>query len=367
MVVAPEDTHYMQQALRLAEQGLGVTAPNPSVGCVIVKNGQVIAAARTANGGRPHAEKEALAQVGREAMGATVYVTLEPCNVEGQSGKCTDALIKARVGRVVIAAEDPYLEERGAGIKELQAAGIVVDVGVCADEARYLNQGFFLTVEEKRPLVTLKLATTLDGRIAISSGKSKWITGETARQFGHVLRYQHDAIMVGVGTMLADDPSLTCRITGLRAYTPMRIILDSSLKVPEKCRAIKTAKTTPTFIYTTRDVHEDSKKPAKVVSIKPDASNHVDLKAVLADLVDKGVTRLLLEGGSTLAASFLKQDLIDRIVWIHAPKVIGGGGMEAISKVNTKFEKAALHHLWLFQQYEERKLGEDRAVFLVRR
>ena len=211
-----DDLSHMRAALALARRGLGNTWPNPTVGCVVVRDGRVIGRAVTAPGGRPHAEPLALAMAGTAARGATVYVTLEPCCHHGRTPPCTEALIAAGVARVVIASPDPDPRVNGQGIARLRAAGIVVDAGLLAAEAEDVNAGFFHRVRHGRPLVTLKLASTLDGRIATRTGESRWITGEPARRMAHALRGRHDAVMVGVGTVLADDPDLTCRIPGYK-------------------------------------------------------------------------------------------------------------------------------------------------------
>jgi diaminohydroxyphosphoribosylaminopyrimidine deaminase / 5-amino-6-(5-phosphoribosylamino)uracil reductase len=205
----------MRSAIALARRGLGTVAPNPAVGCVIVNNGTVVGRGWTQPGGRPHGETEALRRAGDAASGATAYVSLEPCNHWGKTPPCTEALLEARIGRVVVACEDPDPRVSGSGIRRLREAGVQVDIGLCADEATELNEGFFHRIRDGRPLVTLKLATSLDGRIALRTGESQWITGPTARSWGHGLRARYDAIMVGLNTALADDPELTCRLPGL--------------------------------------------------------------------------------------------------------------------------------------------------------
>src|ERR1700693_2353428 len=233
-----EDIAHMRSALALARRGLGNTWPNPSVGCVVVKDGRVVGRAVTAPGGRPHAEPAALDIAGAAARGATVYVTLEPCCHWGRTPPCTDALVNAGVARVVIATRDPDPRVDGAGIAKLRAAGIEVDEGVLQDAGDELVSGFRTRVRLGRPLVTLKLASTLDGRIATRSGESRWITGESARRAAHALRGRHDAVMVGVGTVLADDPALTCRIAGFRPVPLVRVVADSHLRVPLTARLV---------------------------------------------------------------------------------------------------------------------------------
>lgn len=327
------DQYYMQVALRLAKRGLGSTSPNPAVGCVIVKNHSIIGQGVTGKGGRPHAEVLALNMAGAEAKDSTVYSTLEPCCHYGKTAPCTDVLIAAGVKRVVVAVKDTDKRVSGHGVAQLQSAGIEVTEGICAAEARELNAGFFSVVEKGRPLVTLKLATTLDGKIATSSGESKWITGETARHYGHLLRAQHDAIMVGVQTVISDDPDLSCRLPGLEDRSPIRIIMDSHLRTPSKCTMVTTAKETPTWIMT------GSEKPygdaaVEVLKTKIDNSGRIDASEALKLLAERGITRLMLEGGGTLASSLLKAGLVDNIVWFRAASVIGNDGISAVGNLN---------------------------------
>ena len=222
----------MAVALRLAERGLGSAWPNPAVGCVLVRDGRVVGRGWTQPGGRPHGEVEALRRAGDAALGATAYVSLEPCAHYGRTPPCTMALLQAGMRRVVAATVDPDPRVDGRGIEQLRQAGVEVSVGLCRAEAEAINAGFILRVRAGRPLVTLKLATSLDGRIATRSGESQWITGEQARARGHLLRASHDAIMIGSGTALADDPALTCRLPGLEDRSPVRIVLDGRLASP---------------------------------------------------------------------------------------------------------------------------------------
>ena len=250
----------MRAALAQARRSLGRTWPNPAVGCVIAKDGHVIARGRTQDGGRPHAEADALAKAGEAARGATVYVTLEPCSHFGKSPPCADALVRAGVARVVSAMEDPNPEVNGQGHARLRAAGIAVDVGEGADEAAEINAGFLLRVLSGRPLFHLKLASSLDGRIATASGESKWITGEGARADGHRLRSVHDAILVGAGTVAADDPELTCRLPGLGRYSPVRIVLDSRAGLAETSRLAMTARQVPVWLVCTNAASADRRE-----------------------------------------------------------------------------------------------------------
>ena len=244
----PDDLGHMRAALALARRGVGNTWPNPSVGCVIVKDGRVVGRAVTAPGGRPHAEPAALDRAGAQARGATAYVTLEPCCHWGRTPPCTDALIAAGIARVVIAARDPDPRVNSHGIAKLRDAGIVVEEGLLADEAREIVAGFHMRMKAGRPLVTLKLASTLDGRIATRAGESQWITGAPARRAAHALRGRHDAVLVGVGTVVADDPDLTCRLAGYRPTPLVRVVADSHLRTPLTRRLLATAKATPTWM-----------------------------------------------------------------------------------------------------------------------
>ncbi|MBX6375722.1 MAG: bifunctional diaminohydroxyphosphoribosylaminopyrimidine deaminase/5-amino-6-(5-phosphoribosylamino)uracil reductase RibD, partial [Acetobacteraceae bacterium] len=241
----------MRAALALARRGLGNAWPNPAVGCVLVRDGRVVGRGWTQPGGRPHAETEALRRAGPEgARGATAYVTLEPCSHHGRTPPCCDALIAAGVARVVVALQDPDSRVNGRGIARLRAAGIAVETGLCEAEARAINAGFIRRIHLGLPLVTLKLATTLDGRIATATGESRWITGPEARREAHALRARHDAVLVGSGTVLADDPDLTCRLPGMAKTPVLRVVADSRLRTPPAARLVATARQVPTWIVT---------------------------------------------------------------------------------------------------------------------
>src|SRR5579872_5958594 len=241
------DLRHMKTALALARRGLGLVWPNPSVGCVIVMEGRVIGRGWTRPGGRPHGETEALSQAGEAARGATAYVSLEPCCHWGKTPPCTDALVAAGITRVVVPIEDPDPRVQGQGVARLKAAGIKVDVGLCAAEAAEVNAGFFLRMKEGRPLLTLKLATSRDGRIATRGQESQWITGPLSRARAHLLRATHDAVMVGSNTVLVDDPLLTCRLPGLEERSPVRIVVDGRLRVPLTARVVAEARRAPTW------------------------------------------------------------------------------------------------------------------------
>lgn len=329
-----DDKAHMRSALALARRGLGNTWPNPAVGCVLVRDGRVVGRGGTAPGGRPHAERVALDMAGDLARGATAYVTLEPCSHHGRTPPCADALVVAGVARVVAAMVDPDPRVHGAGIARLRAAGIPVETGLLEAEAEALQAGFLTRVRHGRPMVTLKLATTLDGRIATGTGESRWITGPESRRMAHALRGQHDAIMVGIGTVLADDPDLTCRIAGYRRTPDLRIVADSRLRLDPACHLASTARDTPTWVLhgpeasqARRGVLEDA--GLHLIEVEAGAGGGISLPAALQALGQAGLTRLLVEGGARLAGSLLRAGLVDRLTWFHAPGVMGADGLAA--------------------------------------
>ncbi|MGB8602272.1 MAG: bifunctional diaminohydroxyphosphoribosylaminopyrimidine deaminase/5-amino-6-(5-phosphoribosylamino)uracil reductase RibD, partial [Rhizomicrobium sp.] len=330
-------------------------APNPSVGCVIVAGGRIVGRGWTQPGGRPHAETQALAAAGAAAKGATAYVTLEPCAHYGQTPPCAQALIDGGVARVVAAATDPDPRVAGKGFAMLRAARIAVTEGVCQSEALALNQGFFLTKTASRPLVTLKLATSLDGKIASAGGESKWITGPAARRYGHLLRARHDAILVGIGTALADDPELSCRLPGMVDRTPIRVVLDSDLRLPAWSKLVKTARRWPLLVFTLSDDQKLAVDGVDVVKVARDARGRPDCAAVLAELARRGITRLLIEGGAGVAASFLDRDLVDRLELFTAPMLLGGGGTSAIDALGA----LSLREVPRFNRISRRDIAAD--------
>ena len=327
----------MRAALGLARRGLGVVWPNPAVGCVLVREdqgGRVVGRGWTQPGGRPHAETEALRRAGSDAAGATAFVTLEPCDHHGATAPCTEALIGAGIARAVIAVGDPDPRVSGAGAARLQNAGIAVDEGVSADEAGEINAGFFMRVREGRPLLTLKAATTLDGRIATASGESQWITAEAARARSHALRATHDAVMVGSGTALADDPLLTCRLPGLEGRSPVRIVCDGRLRLPLTGRLVETAGQVPVWLITVTGSDAIRRRAlaergVTVIEVAPDAGGSPDPGPALQELGRRGLTRVLVEGGGGLAAGLLRRRLVDRLAWFRAPCIMGGDGLPA--------------------------------------
>lgn len=355
------DRAHMAAALSLAERGLGRVWPNPSVGCVIVRDGQVVGRGATAPGGRPHGETEALRMAGDLARGATAYVSLEPCNHHGKTPPCTEALLAAGVARAVIACEDPDPRVMGGGIRRLREGGVQVDVGLLKTEAEALNEGFFLRLRERRPLVTLKLATSLDGRIATRSGESKWITGETARSWGHAIRARHDAVMVGIGTALADDPELTVRLSGLEGRKPVRVVVDSRLRLPLTSRLVRTAARIPTWVVTQKGGTDATRARAftdcgvELLEVAAGPQGEMPIAAVLEALAGKGLTRVMVEGGARLAASLVRAGLVDRVEWFRAGLLLGGDGLPA----TMPFGLTALADAPRFERVSVRQAGED--------
>jgi diaminohydroxyphosphoribosylaminopyrimidine deaminase/5-amino-6-(5-phosphoribosylamino)uracil reductase len=328
----------MRAALALARRSLGRTWPNPSVGCVIVRDGRVIARGRTQEGGRPHAEADAIAHAGEALKGATVYVTLEPCAHHGRTPPCADALVAAGVSRVVSALEDPDPRVKGQGHAKLKEAGIAVEVGEGAAQAAEINAGFLLRVQEGRPLFHLKLASSLDGRIATASGESRWLTGEAARADGQRLRATHDAILVGSGTAAADDPDLTCRLPGLAGRSPVRIVLDSKARLAPTSKLATTARQVPVWLVCTSAAPAASRKVlneagVEIVEVPAGGDGRVDVAAAAQALGARGLTRVLVEGGGQVAAAFLKAGLVDRISSYRAGLVLGGDGRSAVGEL----------------------------------
>jgi diaminohydroxyphosphoribosylaminopyrimidine deaminase / 5-amino-6-(5-phosphoribosylamino)uracil reductase len=327
----------MNHALGLAARGLGRVWPNPAVGCVIVQGGRVVGRGVTQPGGRPHAERVALAQAGPAARGATAYVTLEPCAHHGQTGPCAEALIAAGIGRVVTAMTDPDPRVSGRGHALLRAADIPVTEGICGAEAAQMNAGFVKRIVQGLPFVTLKMASSLDGRTALADGSSRWITGPAARRMVHALRLSHDAVMVGVGTVLADDPDLRARDIGA-GHQPLRIVLDAGLRTPSGSRLVQTAQENPVWI-----VHDAGEAPAAaqaltkagvlLVPVTAGLPGPQRAVAALRALADKGVTRILSEGGATLAASLLAADLVDALATFTAGLAIGAEGHPMLGRL----------------------------------
>ena len=330
------DQRFMQLALTLGRRGQGRTSPNPAVGAVVVKDGVIVGRGWTQAGGRPHAEPEALARAGDAARGATLYVTLEPCSHVGKSPPCADAIIAAGIARVVSAIEDPNPEVAGQGHARLRAAGITVDIGLGAREAARDHAGHFRRVRDNRPHVILKLAVSSDDKIAAAGHKPVAITGEAAKVRVHLLRAQCDAILVGIGTVLADDPLLTCRLPGMEARSPLRVVLDAALRIPGTSRLVHGARETPLLLMASELAEAPAAMKlgaagAQVIRLAPSkTSPGLDLVAVLHALSEKGITRLLVEGGARVASSFVASGLVDEVWLLRGPDPIGADGIAAL-------------------------------------
>jgi diaminohydroxyphosphoribosylaminopyrimidine deaminase/5-amino-6-(5-phosphoribosylamino)uracil reductase len=328
------DHRFMELALSLGRRGLGRTWPNPAVGAVVVKDGIIIGRGWTQPGGRPHAETEALKRAGKNAKDATLYVTLEPCSHHGKTPPCVDAVIKAGIARVVSSLEDPNPEVAGQGYAKLRERGIVVENGLGADEAARTNAGHCRRMREGRPQVLLKLAASADGKAGLAGRKPAGITGQAARARVHQMRAESDAILVGIGTVLSDDPHLTCRLPGMLERSPVRVILDARLRVPLATSIIGTARETPTWVFAGKNaspVAEDILKAKGVEVFRVDADDgRLDLSAVLKALAQRGITRVMVEGGPTVAAAFVTADLVDEAALFRSLKPIGADGIDAL-------------------------------------
>ncbi|WP_404811395.1 bifunctional diaminohydroxyphosphoribosylaminopyrimidine deaminase/5-amino-6-(5-phosphoribosylamino)uracil reductase RibD [Gemmobacter serpentinus] len=356
------DEALMRVALSLAARGLGNTWPNPAVGCVIVNSGaggdRIVGRGWTQPGGRPHAERRALAQAGAAARGATAYVTLEPCAHHGKTPPCAEGLIEAGVTRVVTALTDPDPRVAGRGHAMLRNAGIAVTEGICGPEARALNAGFLKRIEQGLPFVTLKLATTLDGRIATASGESRWITGAEARRCVHAMRMGHDAIMVGSGTALADDPDLTVRDMGA-VHQPLRIVIDSHLRHSPDSRLGRSARNVPVWLIHTSDAAPEARAAwiavgAELIEV-PARDGHADLLATMQALAARGLTRIFCEGGADLAAALIRAGLVDQLAHFGAGALIGAEGRAALGTMAL----ARLRDAPRLRLIETRRVGVD--------
>jgi diaminohydroxyphosphoribosylaminopyrimidine deaminase/5-amino-6-(5-phosphoribosylamino)uracil reductase len=328
------DQRYMRLALALGRRGLGRTWPNPAVGAVIAKDGVILGRGWTQPGGRPHAETEALRRAGKAARGATLYVTLEPCSHQGQTPPCADAIVRAGVARVLSAIEDPNPEVAGQGHARLREHGVAVEIGLGAEDARRAHAGHIRRIREGRPQVLLKLAVSSDGKAGLAGRRPVGITGEAARTRVHLMRAATDAILVGIGTILSDDPHLTCRLPGMADHSPVRVVLDARLRVPLATSVIGTARETPTWVVADRaasPLAEEILRAKGVEVVRIDAQDgRFDLGSILKMLAERGITRLMVEGGPTVAASFVRADLVDEAALFRSAKPIGAGGIDAL-------------------------------------
>jgi len=359
------DEHYMAQALRLAELGRYSCQPNPRVGCLIVRDGRIVGEGYHQQAGQAHAEIIALAQAGEQARGADVYVTLEPCSHHGKTPPCADALVKAQPARVVIAMIDPNPRVAGSGVAHLQARGIEVRSGVCEDEARQLNRGFIRRMLSGRPFVSLKLATSLDGRIAMQSGESAWITSEAARRDVHRLRLESCAVLTGIGTVLADNPRMNSRLQEGDLQTdyfrsnrqPLRVVLDSQGKLPADAALLSQPGETWQFM-SDGGVQCDS---AERIVAFPGTDRGLDLLSVLAYLGEQEINNLLVEAGGQIAASFIKSRLVDELIVYQSPDIMGASAQAMVNlpdllKMSEKIK---------FEYQDLRKIGRDLKLSLL--
>jgi diaminohydroxyphosphoribosylaminopyrimidine deaminase/5-amino-6-(5-phosphoribosylamino)uracil reductase len=338
MTATAEDCRFMDVALALGSRGLGRTWPNPAVGAVVVRHttsgAVIVGRGWTQDGGRPHAETEALGRAGADARGATLYVTLEPCAHHGRTPPCVDAIMAAGIGRVVSALEDPNPLVGGGGHARLRAAGIVVDVGIGTHEARRDHAGHFRRMRDGRPHVLLKLAISADGKAGLAGRRPAVITGAEARARVHGLRATSDAVLTGIGTALADDPLLTCRLPGMAARSPVRIVLDTHLRLPHLSKLVAGAGETPVWIIAGTDApfaNETELRSRGVDVLRaPAAGGRIDLAGALRLLAGRGITRLMVESGPILAAAFLEADLVDEAVLFRSQTEIGPDGIDAL-------------------------------------
>ncbi len=356
MSAGDADRGWMTAALTLGRRGLGTTAPNPAVGCVLVNDGRVVGRGWTQPGGRPHAEAEALRRAGEAARGATAYITLEPCSHQGRTPPCANALIEAGVARVVTAMDDPDGRVNGRGLVQLRLAGIAVESGICAEPAADDLGGYLMRQRLGRPRLSLKLATSLDGRIATAGGDSKWITGPLARARAHVLRAAHDAVMVGIGTVLADDPTLTCRLPGIARRT-LRIVLDSQGRLPADSRLARTAAGHPVWQFSLQKAQGGASDAPEVrrFTVPADDADRPDAEVVAAVLGQEGLNDILVEGGGQVAASLLRADLADRLYWFRAGAVLGGDARPGVGDLG--LDRLADAGAWRLQSREP--CGDD--------
>ena len=353
----------MGVALDLAQMGRGMTSPNPMVGAVVVKDGKVVGKGWHKKAGTPHGEAIALMKAGAKAEGATLYVNLEPCcHTDKLTPPCTDAVIKSKVARVVVGMEDPNPKVSGKGVKAMREAGIEVETGVLKERCERLNHVFRKYILTGYPYVTLKVAQTLDGKIATSTGESKWITGPEARRFGHTLRNYADAIVVGIGTVLRDDPSLTTRLEDFpNARDPNRVILDSSMRIPPDAKVLNVDSKARTFIATTIDaptqrIKEVKKKKAEVLIIDKDEHGRLSFVNLMEELAKMGMTNVLIEGGARVNAEALRAGIVDKVMFFVAPRIMGGD--DAKGSIGGSSPESLADIVTLYD-FHPQKVGDD--------
>jgi diaminohydroxyphosphoribosylaminopyrimidine deaminase/5-amino-6-(5-phosphoribosylamino)uracil reductase len=361
MNLTPADKLWMKYALALAKKGKGWTSPNPCVGAVVVKNGRVVGEGFHTRAVEPHAEVFALQQAGKQARSATMFVTLEPCSHHGRTPPCVDAVLNANIRRVVAAMVDPNPKVNGQGLAQLQAAGVEVVCGVLEEQARKLNEDFIKFKTQGVPFVTLKIAMTLDGKIATTSGESKWITGEKARAYVQRLRHEHDAMLVGINTVLADDPQLTTHLR--RGKDPQRVIVDSRARLPLTARVLHPVESSAsTWVATTERAPQSrirklEQAGAKILQTES-TNGRVNLAQLMKMLAAQNMMSVLIEGGGSVAWSALEAGIVDKIIFFIAPKIIGG--KDAITAVEGAGRR--LSEAWQLRDVTVRKVGEDEMV-----
>jgi diaminohydroxyphosphoribosylaminopyrimidine deaminase / 5-amino-6-(5-phosphoribosylamino)uracil reductase len=355
-----EDKRFMALALTLGRRGLGNAWPNPAVGAVVVKDGVVIGRGWTQPGGRPHAEVEALHRAGKAARGATLYATLEPCSHQGRTPPCVDAIMAAGIARVVSALEDPNPEVAGEGHARLRASGIAVEVGVCAQDAKRAHAGHISRLRNARPHVTLKLAVSSDGKAGLAGRTPAAITGEAAHERVHLMRAMNDAVVTGIGTVLADDPQLNVRLPGLGRRSPVRVVLDSALRMPVRSKLAASATQTLDWVFVeeaANPAHEAELTAAGVEVLRaPGTNGRIDLMAVLRGLAARGITRVMVEAGPILAAAFVTADLIDEAALFRSPNPLGADGIDALAGMPL----TALTHSPKLRLVGSEQVGADR-------
>src|SRR2546423_1376747 len=354
------DTRFMSLALNLGRRGLGNAWRNPAVGAAVVKDGVVVGRGWTQPGGRPHAEVEALRRAGSAARGATLYATLEPCSHHGKTPPCVDAIIAAGAARVVSSLEDPNPKIAGEGHAMLRAAGIAVTLGVCADEARRAHAGHIRRVRESRPHVTLKLAVSADGKAGLPGRRPAQITDEAARQRVHLMRGMNDAVLTGIGTVLSDDPQLTCRLPGMEHRSPVRVVLDSALRQPPSSRLAASAARTLDWTFADETASREKERALTDLGVEvlrvPGTDGRLDLNAVLRGLAGRGITRVMVEAGPILSAAFLKADLVDEAAMFRSPKPLGPDAVNALEGLPL----SALTQVPSLRLVSSEAIGEDR-------
>ena len=349
-----EDKRWMRAALLHARYALGQTSPNPAVGCVLVNNGALVGRGHTATGGRPHAETTAIQDAGDAAKGATAYVTLEPCSHHGQTPPCVEALIAAGINRVVIAAGDPDPRVSGQGVAKLRDAGVEVTEGVLVAEAEDILKGYLKSRIEGRPFVTVKIASSLDGRIALANGQSKWITGPRTRHFVHLLRSQHDAMLTAMGTVRADNPALTCRLEGYAGRQPLRVISARQNNLSPDFILATSSDQSDVLVYASNPT-DQKVNDLETKIIAANDLGYPDPRLMLEDLAKHGITSVMVEAGGRFIASLMAAGVIDRLIWTRSAGLIGGDGLASMASLGLE----DLSDGRIFKREETRIIGDD--------